>query len=191
MTPGAAEGPTDRLAAALADVAPDLALRRVVDADAAALLALVGAAYDEYACGPMDPGGFDADLSAPGTYATDNDRSWWVVTDGPQVVASVAHGPVVTEAGALTVELARLYLDPAVRGRGIAGTLVRAVGAEARLLGASTLSAWSDTRLVDAHHRYLRLGFEDSGARRDLNDPAGTTEIRFVAPVATRTSPLD
>lgn len=179
------DGPSGRLAAALATVAPDLTLRPAGDADADALLALVGAAYDEYACGPMDPGGFDADLTAPGTHAAATDRRWWVVTDGPAVVASIAHGPRTEDDDGSTVELARLYLAPAVRGRGIAGALVRAVGGEARRLGASMLAAWSDTRLVDAHRRYLRLGFEDSGARRDLNDPAGTTEVRFVAPVAT------
>lgn len=179
------DGPSGRMAAALATVAPDLSLRSAVDADADGLLALVGAAYDEFACGPMDPGGFDADLTAPGTHAAATDRRWWVVTDGPDVVASVAHGPPHAEDDGLTIELARLYLAPAARGRGIAGALVRAVGGEARLLGASTLAAWSDTRLVDAHHRYLRLGFADSGARRELHDPAGTTEVRFVAPVAT------
>ncbi len=179
------DGPTGRVAAAVASIAPDLAVRPAVDADADALVALVGSAYDEYRCGPMDPDGFDADLTAPGTHTSTTGRRWWVVTAGTAVVGSVAHGPPEADDGGSTVELARLYLAPEVRGRGLAGTLVRAVGQEAALLDVPTLTAWSDTRLVDAHRRYLRLGFHDTGARRDLHDPAGTTEVRFDVDVST------
>lgn len=181
---------TARLAAAVAPVLhTGQRLRTVTDADGPALVALVGAAYDEYACGPLDPDGFDADLVAPATTASSAGRSWWVVTDAERIVASVAHGAPhrsdVPGAGwtitvpPAVVELHRLYLAPEVRGAGLATALVRAVADEARIVGAGALVAWSDTRLVDAHARYLRLGFLLTGARRELHDPAGTTELHF------------
>lgn len=172
---------TQRLAAAIAAVPlPGLLVRPVRDSDAEALVQLIGSAYDEYACGPLDPSGFDADLAAPETTAHDQGRRWWVLTLDAAVVASVAHGPLHTEEGRTAVELHRLYLSPSTRGRGLASALVAAVADEARSMGATTLDAWSDTRLTDAHRRYLALGFRASGARRELHDPADTTELRFV-----------
>ena len=53
----------------------------------------------------------------------------------------------------------------------------------ARACGAVALEAWSDTRLVDAHTRYLALGFRLSGASRELNDPACTCELHFTLPL--------
>lgn len=177
-----ATGATARLVAAVAPVLrPGQRLRAVTDADGPGLVALVGAAYDEYACGPMDPGGFDADLATPATSATSTGRSWWVVTGADRIVGSVAHGPLHTPPP--VIELHRLYLAPEARGTGLATMLVGAVAEEARRAGAGALEAWSDTRLVDAHARYLRLGFVLTGARRELHDPAGTTELHFSLPL--------
>lgn len=189
---------TARIAAAVAPVLrPGQRLRAVTDADGPALTALIGAAYDEYACGPLDPEVFDADLAAPATAAARVGRSWWVVVDDGNVAASVAHGsprratPLDDRAGGraeqddgrTVVELHRLYLAPAARGVGLASALVRAVADEARLLGASALEAWSDTRLVDAHVRYRALGFALVGVTRELHDPAGTTELLLRLPL--------
>jgi putative acetyltransferase len=195
---------TARMAARVARIVrPDasgLTLRVVRDADAVALVRLIGAAYDEFDCGPLDPGGFDADLAAPATFGRSRGRRWWVVTGEDDVpLASVAHSEpredTATSAGRSTVvELHRLYLAPAVRGQGLASALVAGVADEAQRLGGQRLIAWSDTRLVAAHARYLALGFTTDGASRELHDPAGTTELRFdlrllPAPPPDRTGP--
>ena len=180
---------TDRLAARVAEVPlAGLTIRPAADADGPALTALIGAAYDEYDCGPLDPDVFDADLASPATSAAASGRRWWVLTledgDIPSIVGSVAHGSVhVAADGARAVELHRLYLAPAARGVGLASALLEGVADEARLAGAEVLAAWSDTRLVDAHTRYLASGFELAGASRELGDPAGTTELLFVRPL--------
>jgi GNAT superfamily N-acetyltransferase len=178
---------TRRMAARVAGLGVEgLSIRPATDADGPRLTALVSAAYDEYRCGPLDPQVFDADLAAPATAAAASGRSWWVLTLAtagapPALVGSVAHGPVRTAAdGGRTVELHRLYLAPGVRGVGLAGALLEGVAAEARRAGAGTLEAWSDTRLSDAHARYLATGFHLTGASRELGDPAGTTELLFV-----------
>jgi GNAT superfamily N-acetyltransferase len=178
----------DRIGLALSDdpIGPlamrPLQLRPVRDDDAPALTALVGAAYDEFACGPMDPTGFDADLSAPARYAAERSRRWWVVASilppaGVTLVASVAHGPLQQDG---TVELHRLYLAPPVRGIGLGRLLLDGVADEARRLGAQRLAAWSDTRLVRAHARYLSSGLRLTDRTRALDDPAGTVEVCFV-----------
>jgi len=161
-----------------------LTLRTVSDTDGPALTALIGAAYDEYACGPLDPTGFDADLAAPATAAAERGRDWWVVTERDTLVASAAlGGPHADGAGRPVREIHRLYLAPAVRGIGLATALVTGIADAARASGAVALEAWSDTRLVDAHTRYLALGFRLSGASRELNDPACTCELHFTLPL--------
>ena len=180
---------TARLAAriaALPHAGSALRLREVVDTDGPALVTLVGSAYDEFACGPLDVERYDADLVRPATWASRRDRSWWVVTDpSDAVVGSVAHGPLHDdEQGVATVELSRLYLAPIARGRGLATALIEGIVDEARRSGAHRLTAWSDTRLVAAHARYVALGFAITGDSRELHDLAQTTEYRFIFALA-------
>ena len=180
---------TARMAAAVTALGRGLDLRTVTDADRPALRRVVGGAYAEFGCGELWSEGEDADLEAPGTYAATHGRRWWVVTDataptpadeaGPRVVASCALGPAGLRDGRPTVALHRLYLEPAVRGGGLATALVRAAAAEARRDGADVLIAWSDTRLTAAHARYATLGFTRAADTRELHDPAGTVEFRF------------
>lgn len=180
---------TQRMAAAVDALGRGLGLRTVTDTDRPALRRVVGGAYAEYGCGELWSEGEDADLEAPATYAAAHGRRWWVVTDpaaaapegeaAPRVVASCALGPAGVRAGRPTVALHRLYLEPAVRGAGLATALVVAAAAEARRDGADVLIAWSDTRLVAAHARYAALGFRRAEDTRELHDPAGTVEYRF------------
>ena len=179
---------TERLSRRIGSLGRDeLRIRRAEDADGPALTALVGAAYDEYACGPLDPRVFDADLAAPARMAKESGRSWWVVVrsdPSPRLVASVAHGPLRTSVDDRgRMELHRLYLAPEVRRVGLATCLLEGIVEEARRIGATTLIAWSDTRLPDAHRRYLAFGFRLTGERRELGDPAGTTELEFALPL--------
>jgi putative acetyltransferase len=177
--------PHAHVLAALARLGRDgLALRAVSDADGPALTALIGAAYDEYVCGPLDPAGFDADLAVPATFAAARGRDWWVVTDHGTLVASAALSALHQDPSGRPVrEIHRLYLAPAVRGLGLATALVAGMADAARTSGAAALEAWSDTRLVDAHTRYLALGFRLSGGSRELDDPACTCELHFTLPL--------
>jgi len=175
---------TQRLRARVGILGAALDLRDVEDADGPALTALIAAAYAEYDCGPLDPVRFDADLARPASAARVGGRRWWVVVrpqdPGGEIVASVAHGPLRVSQDHQEVELHRLYLAPEVRGQGLATALLDGIAEEARLAGAASLTAWSDTRLIDAHERYLARGFRLTGEQRELGDPAGTTELRFV-----------
>lgn len=166
-------------------VGPLPGLRPVVDADADAVIALVGAAYDEHPGCVLDLDGVDDDLTAPGTNASERGSPWWVVerrTSGAvQVIATVGCGPPTGED---TLELKRLYVALPQRGRGLATALIELVEDHAAELGARSVELWSDTRFVDAHRRYAALGYERTGEDRRLHDPSDTTEWRFVRPLA-------
>jgi GNAT superfamily N-acetyltransferase len=184
-----ADPATARVAAAVATLGRGLGVRRAGDGDRAGLRRIIGDAYAEFGCGELWSEGEDADLEAPGTSAAGRGRAWWVVTDaarpapagedGPRIVASMAVGPLGAQDGRPAVALHRLYLEPAVRGAGLATALIDAAAEEARRAGAEVLVAWSDTRLTAAHARYAALGFRRAPDTRELHDPAGTVEFRF------------
>jgi putative acetyltransferase len=159
----------------LAVALPVGTLRPVEDRDHDALVTLIGAAYDEHPGCVLDLPGVDADLVAPATTAAARGAPWWVVTDGDRVVACVGAGPLRGS----TVELKRLYVAASHRRRGLAAALVRVVEAHAGALGAREVELWSDSRFTAAHRLYTRLGYLDSGERRELGDPSETTELRF------------
>jgi GNAT superfamily N-acetyltransferase len=151
--------------------------RRVADADADALVALIGAAYDEHPGCVLDLPGVDDDLPAPGTTAARRGSPWWVVSRGGELVATIGAGPLDDEA---RVELKRLYVRRDQRGAGLATALVRAVEAQAAGLGAVEVELWTDTRFAAGHRRYAALGYAPTGETRRLHDPSDTTEYRYL-----------
>ncbi len=152
-------------------------LRAARDDDADGLATLISASYDEHPGCVLDLPGVDADLTAPATTAATVGGRWWVLERDGILVGSIGTGPV-EPTGAL--ELTRCYLAADFRGRGLATRLITRVETHAAALGARQVTLWSDSRFVDAHHRYTNLGYRDTGERRQLHDPSDTTEHRFV-----------
>ena len=89
----------------------------------------------------------------------------------------------VDRVDAETAELHRLYLDPAMRGRGLGDALVEAVFAWCREHGVTRLVLWSDTRFEHAHRLYLRHGFRQTGERVLPEDVNHTREYHFARDV--------
>lgn len=58
-----------------------------------------------------------------------------------------------------TAELKRMYVDPAVRGRGIGRALVEALEREARELGVARVVLETGTRLMPAVRLYESMGY--------------------------------
>ena len=159
------------------------------DADAGGLVRLVGGCFAAYPGCVLDLPDLDADLLAWGSALRAGAGAGWVVRDERgELVASVGVAPSgaegVAPSGAGTCELKRLYVDRVARRRGLGAALVAVVEAWARQQGAAHVELWSDTRFTDAHRLYERLGYADSGARRDLHDPSHTSEIHMARTLA-------
>ena len=167
------------------------------DTDAGGLVRLVGGCFVEYPGCVLDLPDLDADLLAWGSALRSADGAGWVVRDERgELVASVGVAPSgvewvapsgvegVAPSGAGTCELKRLYVDRVARRRGLGAALVAVVEAWARHRGAGRVELWSDTRFTDAHRLYERLGYADTGARRDLHDPSHTTELHMARTLA-------
>jgi GNAT superfamily N-acetyltransferase len=76
-----------------------------------------------------------------------------------------------------------LCVAAAARRRGFGATLVRRAEREARRWHAAEMVLWTDTRFLDAHRLYRRLGYVATGRSRDPRDLSATTEIEFRRPL--------
>ena len=136
------------------------------------MLAVIGSVFAEYRM-TFDPPGFDSDLlDVPRHYA---EPGWFsVLTDEGRVVGTVA----AVHKGSGACEIKRLYLLPALRGRGHGRALLEHALARAKAAGYREAIAWSDVRLETAHAVYDHLGFDRIGLRT-LDDIDQSREYGF------------
>ena len=152
------------------------AIRDARDDDAAALIALIGGIFDEYPGCVLELDHEMPQLRAIATsFASQGGRFWVAEVDG-SVVACCGISPAHDPAGA---ELKHLYVAKATRRSGLGTAFVRLVEDEAARRGAAFIELWSDTRFLDAHRLYERLGYARSPHTRELHDLSHTVEFHF------------
>jgi GNAT superfamily N-acetyltransferase len=135
-------------------------------ADVPAVIRLIGRVFDEYHF-VFEPAAEVPDLLAFERHYAAPYGAFFVIHSGEDVVGSVG----VERLAGGRAELHRLYLDAALRGRGLGRALVEVVIAWCRAEGIGYLLLWSDTRFDRAHRLYERMGFQRTGERAlpDLN----------------------
>lgn len=154
-------------------------VRTVTDDDAPALQSLVAACFAEYEGAVLELDGLDAWMLRPASDLAARGAVLWVLPAGTELAGSGGwrpHGPD-------RVELKTLYVGRRWRRRGFGAALVGLVERAARDRGAQVVELWSDTRFLDAHRLYERLGYRPTGAVRDLHDRSRTTERQFAKPL--------
>lgn len=133
----------------------ELQLRRAGTEDSAACRALVNGVLAEFGLQP-DPGGTDADLAdVVAHYAARGGDFAVLVNETGTVVGTCGLFPV--EPG--VVELRKMYLAPAWRGRGQGRLLLDWALTRARELGFRRMTLETATALQDAIALYERHGF--------------------------------
>lgn len=147
-------------------------VREATDGDSEAVIALIATIFEEYPGCVLDVDREEPELRAP---ATSFDRFWVLLDDGGRVAGTVAAGARDDH-----VELKKLYLARALRGRGYGRELAGLVEDYARDRAVARIELWSDTRFELAHRLYERLGYRATGRTRDLEDLSGTTEFHYV-----------
>lgn len=165
----------------MAAEAGDIRIRPAVDADADGLIRLIGECYSDYPGCVMDLDSYDTDLLAIDTEYRKKGGRFYVAEDADgRIVGSVGWTPE----GPGKIELKRMYVDKAVRRKGLATRLYKIVLEAARKQGAGEIDLWSDTRFHEAHAFYKALGFEQLPETRDLHDASNSTEYHFRLPLA-------
>ena len=137
------------------------------------VLTLIGGVFAEYGM-TFDPDGFDRDLRHIEEKYRGDGGEFWVLEDGGRVVGSVAVVPLSPS----EVEIKRVYLEAARRGRGEGRALMEHAMAWAAARGYTRVSLWSDVKFDRAHVAYQRLGFVQSGVR-DCDDVDRSREYGF------------
>lgn len=152
------------------------ALRQALDGDADALIALIAACYSEYPGCILDVDREEPALRAIATAFDACGGRFWVAEAAGKVVGSVGTVPSRAPGG---MELKKLYVAREARRLGLGARLCAVVEAEARARGADHVELWSDTRFLDAHRLYERLGYARGPATRELHDLSQSVEYYF------------
>jgi putative acetyltransferase len=151
-------------------------IRDARDDDAAGLIALIGDVFAEY------PGCvFELDHEMPQLRAIATEFGklggrFWVAELEGEVVGCGGIAPAHDPAGA---ELKHLYVAKRARRSGLGTKFVAMVESEAARNEADFVELWSDTRFLDAHRLYERLGYVRSAQTRELNDLSNSIEFHF------------
>lgn len=127
---------------------------------AADVLHVIGSTFAEYGM-VFEPSGYDSDLLDIRRHYLDAGGWFVVLVDDDRVVGTAGARPGPPS----TCEIKRVYLLPEYRGRGHGRALVEHLLDKMADAGCREVIAWSDVRLMTAHHVYVRLGFERFGER--------------------------
>ncbi len=163
-------------------------IREATDADAAGIVRVVKAVYDEYGF-TWDAEEYHADLYQPEAHYQSRGDRFFVADDGELggVVGLCYHDLIPGEPGTTTehggkiraagsdCSLERLYVHPSARRTGLGMALTQHVVDQARVAGRSVMELWSDKRFVDAHRLYGRFGAVTVG-ERICHDPDQSPE---------------
>jgi putative acetyltransferase len=167
-------------------------IRPVTNDDGDAVGDIIHAAFSEYEGCYYDRALEFPELDALADYFRMSGGLCWVASDGGAVVGCCALAPLPgnherTPAWRQepVMELKKVYLQRAYRGRGIADMLVNTAIDAARVRGAG-IELWTDTRFRAAHRFYARLGFEFTGWTRAIDDISATLEFHYRRPKAVK-----
>lgn len=155
-------------------------VRDARDADADGLIALIDACWSEYPGCILDVDGELPELRAIASSFAARGGRFWVAEAAGRIVGSVG---ILADPAAKGAELCKLYVDAAARRQGLATALVRLVEGEASARGCEWLELWSDTRFLDAHRLYERLGYRRGKEPRALDDISHSIEYHYRKPL--------
>jgi GNAT superfamily N-acetyltransferase len=147
-------------------------LRPVQRSDVPAILELIGEVYAEYGC-VLRAELEERHLLEPDVYFRRTGGEFWVLHEA---------GALRATCGVLlhpdSAELKSLYVHRSIRRQGWGRRLTLMVIDYARQHGRPRVILWSDTRFLDAHRLYRKLGFVQEGAR-ELHDSNQSVEYGF------------
>ncbi len=150
-------------------------LRLALDSDGYDLVALIAAAWADYAGCVLDVQSEMAHLLRMASWAKEQGGEVWVVERDGRIVGSAGGFPDDVDG----LELKMLYVWPKVQGSGLGRALAEHVEAYARLLKRKRIRLWSDTRFHRAHRLYERLGYVRGSETRELHDLSKSVEYFF------------
>jgi GNAT superfamily N-acetyltransferase len=154
-------------------------IRAARDADAAAIVDLVGTCWREYPGCVVDIEGEAPELFAIATHASGRGGAAWVAENDGAVIGLACVWPAQDGAW----DVAKLYVAAAHRGSGVAHRLIDAAEQFARANGGTRARLWSDTRFDRAHRFYEKRCYVRAGGIRALADKSHSIEFGYAKPL--------
>ena len=156
--------------------ADGLVLRYARDDDADAIIALVSQVWSEYPGKTLVAANDMPELLRPASAYARGGGRFWVVEANGEIIGTVALTPSAEKG---VVELQKLYVARGMRRNGLGTFLCHLVEREARERGAHAIELWSDVKLLDAHRRYERLGYQRGDTLKTYNDTSATVRSYY------------
>ncbi len=153
----------------------DINIRDARDDDGDALIALIENCWADYPGCILDVERDNPELRGFASHYSGKGGRAWIAECSGEVVGSAAVEPALHGA-----HIRILYVDPALRRRGLARRLVALVEEHAMKSGARRIDLWTDTRFTAAHGFYESLGYRRRSGTRSLDDASRSVEYNYV-----------
>ena len=164
---------TKEISARIADVV----VRDVDDADAPQVIDLISDVYDEYQGCVLLVDEEEPELKSPATSFGSSGGRFWVAECNERICGTVALTP--TDAPGVA-RLQKLYVASAARGRGVGATLCKLAERAAREdMKAGMMMLYTDSRFLNAHRLYERLGYKRQPGLLHRADASNSVEYVY------------
>ncbi|MCV6600580.1 MAG: GNAT family N-acetyltransferase [Cohaesibacter sp.] len=139
----------------------------------AKLIADVFADYDNCLYEPSEL----PELDHPASYYAAKGGQMWVVEQDGELVGSLAIAQTTDDG---IFELFKVYVAQKARGQGLAWSMFQQATDLIDSREGFAIKLWTDTRFVEGHHFYEKIGFEKMPVTRRLNDASDTWEYCYM-----------
>lgn len=151
-------------------------IRNATDEDGEGLAALIIEVFSDYDNCHFEPSEMP-ELANPASYYAALGGQMWVAEEDGKIVGCLAVDET-TEPGIF--ELHKVYVAKASRGQGLAWSMYNLATELIESRQGHTIKLWTDTRFVEGHEFYEKIGFERVPITRRLNDVSDTWEYCYV-----------
>ena len=150
-------------------------IRTATDADGPAIGALIKAIYADYEnCLYVEAE--LPELENVASYYAAQGGQMWVAEQNGEIVGSLAIGESLAPG---TFELFKVYVARSARGQGLAWSMFNLATDLIDSRGGTSIKLWTDTRFVDGHQFYDKIGFSRVPVTRFLADASDTWEYCY------------
>jgi putative acetyltransferase len=154
-----------------------MTIRHAVDSDGDAWGWLAARCWADYPGSVFDRHGELRDLDRVASYFTAKGGQTWSAVLDERIVGTLAVAPA--EVGDKVWEVTKVYVDPNIRRRSVATTLMAVAEAFVVERGGDQMILWTDTRFIGAHRFYERKGYVADGRTRGLHDLSNSVEYFY------------
>lgn len=156
----------------------DVIVRPSTDADSDAVIELINDVYGEYQGCVLLVDEEEPELLAPKSSFDKIGGRFWVAECDGQICGTLALTPADAPGYA---RMHKLYVSSAARGRGIGAALCDLAERWARdELNADTMMLYTDSRFLNAHRLYERLGYDRQNGLVQRADASNSVEYVYL-----------